>query len=133
MFLQITTTHRPATDLGYLLHKNPSRAHDLELSFGRARIVFPEAREERCTAALILDIDGVALIRGKGDGEGLLSHYVNDRPYAASSFLAVAMGRTMREAIGGRSRERQGLADTAIPLETLVAGARWCRARAPLV
>lgn len=121
MFLQITTTHRPATDLGYLLHKNPSRAHDLELSFGRARIVFPEAREERCTAALILDIDGVALMRGKGDGEGLLSHYVNDRPYAASSFLAVAMGRTMREAIGGRSRERQGLADTAIPLETLVA------------
>jgi 3' terminal RNA ribose 2'-O-methyltransferase Hen1 len=121
MFLQITTTHRPATDLGYLLHKNPARAHDLDLSFGRARIVFPEASEERCTAALILHIDPVALVRGKGNGEGLLAQYVNDRPYVASSFLAVAMGRCMREAIGGRSRERQALADTAIPLELIVA------------
>ena len=122
MFLQITTTHRPATDLGYLLHKNPARAHDLELSFGRTRLVFPEASEERCTAALILEVDPVALVRGKGGhGEGLLAQYVNDRPYVASSFLAVAMGRAMREAIGGRSRERQALADTTIPLETMVA------------
>ena len=120
MFLQITTTHRPATDLGYLLHKNPARAHDVELSFGRARLIFPEASEERSSAALILDIDPVALVRGKGSGEGLLAQYVNDRPYAASSFLAVAMGRTLREAIGGRSRERQQLADMPIPLEIIV-------------
>lgn len=121
MYLSITTTHRPATDLGYLLHKNPSRAHEVELAFGRARLFYPEADEARCTAALVLDIDPVALVRGKGHSDGLLAQYVNDRPYAASSFLSVAIGRALREAIGGRSRERQSLADTAIPLEIVVA------------
>ena len=67
-----------------------------------------------------MDIDPVALVRGKGAGEGLLDQYVNDRPYAASSFLSVAMGRLLREAISGRSKERQALADTAIPLEAIV-------------
>jgi 3' terminal RNA ribose 2'-O-methyltransferase Hen1 len=121
MFLQISTTHRPATDLGYLLHKNPGRAHEVELAFGKARLFYPAASEDRCTAALVLEIDPVALVRGKGTGDGLLSQYVNDRPYAASSFLAVAMGRALREAIQGRSRERQTVADAAIPLEITVA------------
>ena len=121
MFLQITTTHRPATDLGYLLHKNPARAHEVELPFGMARLFFPQAHEACCTAALVLDIDPVSLVRGKGSGEGLLEQYVNDRPYAASSFLSVAMGRTLREAIGGRSRERPDLAASDIPLEVTVA------------
>ncbi len=65
MFLQITTTHQPATDLGYLLHKNPGRSHEVELAFGKARLFYPEANEARCTAALVLDIDPVALVRGK--------------------------------------------------------------------
>lgn len=121
MFLQISTTHRPATDLGYLLHKNPERAHEVELAFGKARLFYPAASEDLCTATLVLDIDPVALVRGKGTGDGLLSQYVNDRPYAASSFLAVAMGRAMREAIQGRSRERQAVADVAIPLVVTVA------------
>jgi 3' terminal RNA ribose 2'-O-methyltransferase Hen1 len=120
LFLQITTTHRPATDLGFLLHKNPARMHELELSFGKARLFFPEATNERCTAALALDVDPVALVRGKGGADGLLEHYVNDRPYAASSFLSVAMGRLMREAISGRSRERQALAESCIPLEAII-------------
>lgn len=128
MYLQITTSHRPATDLGYLLHKNPARAHAIELAFGTARLFFPQASEETCSAVLVLDIDPVALVRGKGAGEGLLAQYVNDRPYAASSFLAVAMGRALREALQGRSRERQALADNAIPLEVTVAPlpARGC-------
>jgi 3' terminal RNA ribose 2'-O-methyltransferase Hen1 len=120
MFLQITTTHQPATDLGYLLHKNPGRMHELELAFGTGRLFFSEATEARCTAVLVMDVDPVALVRGKGAGEGLLDQYVNDRPYAASSFLSVAMGRLMREAISGRSKERQDLAETAIPLEAVV-------------
>ena len=120
MFLSISTTHRPATDLGFLLHKNPERVHDLELAFGRVRVFYPEASEARCTAALVLDVDPVALVRGKGGSDGLLSQYVNDRPYAASSFLSVAMGRALREAVSGRSRERQALADSAIPLEVTV-------------
>lgn len=120
MFIQITTTHRPATDLGYLLHKNPARLHEHELAFGRARLFFPEAADDRCSAAMVLDVDPVALVRGKGHSDGMLEQYVNDRPYAASSFLSVAMGRMMREAISGRSRERQALAETAIPLEAVV-------------
>ncbi|MEQ1694700.1 MAG: IS1182 family transposase [Hyphomicrobiaceae bacterium] len=92
MFLQITTTHQPATDLGYLLHKNPGRVHELELAFGKGRLFFPLASEAVCTAVLAMDVDPVALVRGKGTGDGLLDQYVNDRPYAASSFLSVAMG-----------------------------------------
>jgi 3' terminal RNA ribose 2'-O-methyltransferase Hen1 len=68
----------------------------------------------------VLDVDPVALVRGKGQNDGLLDQYVNDRPYAASSFLSVAMGRMMREAISGRSRERQDVADTKIALEAVV-------------
>lgn len=120
MFLQISTTHRPATDLGFLLHKNPQRAHEVELAFGAARLFYPRADEACCTAALVLDIDPVALVRGKGERDGLLAQYVNDRPYAASSFLAVAIGRALREAVNGRSRERQALADGPIPLEMIV-------------
>jgi 3' terminal RNA ribose 2'-O-methyltransferase Hen1 len=120
VFLQITTTHHPATDLGFLLHKNPERMHMHDLAFGKARLFFPEATAERCSAALVLDVDPVALVRGKGQGDGLLDQYVNDRPYAASSFLSVAMGRMMREAISGRSRERQDLAYGSIPLQALV-------------
>src|SRR6476646_395771 len=94
MLLTITTTHQPATDLGYLLHKNPARMQSFDLSFGQAHVVYPEASMERCTAALVLDIDPIGLVRGRrgpqGDG-GLLMQYVNDRPYVASSFLSVAI------------------------------------------
>src|SRR5689334_18089906 len=99
MYLSIATTHRPATDLGFLLHKNPQRVHETELSFGKAFVVYPEAGEDRCEAVLMLDIDPVGLVRGKGQGAGLMDSYVNDRPYAASSFLAVALGRVFRTAM----------------------------------
>lgn len=120
MYLEITTTHHPATDLGFLLHKNPARLHELDLAFGKVWLCYPEATEECCTAALILDIDPVGLVRGKSGADGLMQQYVNDRPYAASSFLSVAMGRMIREAISGRSKERQTLAETAIPLSVRV-------------
>ncbi len=89
MLLTLTTTHRPATDLGYLLHKNPENVQSFELSFGRAHVFYPEASEARCSAALLLDVDAVELVRNrKGpSGEGFaLDQYVSDRPYAASSF-----------------------------------------------
>ena len=90
MLLTITTTHRPATDLGFLLHKHPDRFQSYDLSFGQAHAYYPEATEGRCTACLLLDVDPVGIVRGKGSAEGLLSQYVNDRPYVASSFLSVA-------------------------------------------
>ena len=69
MLLTIATTHRPATDLGFLLHKHPERVHEFSLPFGTAHVFYPEATEERCTAALILDVDPVALVRrGRGPG-----------------------------------------------------------------
>jgi len=118
MLLTISTTHQPATDLGYLLHKNPARLQTEELSFGTGYLFYPEASAERCTVALLIEIDPVALVRGRGPaGEGgQLEQYVNDRPYAANSFLSVAMGRIFATAISGRSKERQDLAASAIPL-----------------
>lgn len=125
MYLAISTAHRPATDLGYLLHKHPERVHEVELSFGRALVCYPEASEERCTAALILDIDAIGLVRGAA---GLGDQYVNDRPYAASSFLSVALGRAYGTTLSGRSKLRQELADHPIPLEATVAPLA-CRGR----
>ncbi len=120
MFLSIATTHHPATDLGFLLHKHPERVHETELPFGKAFVFYPQAEEARCEAALVLDIDPIGLVRGKGSSDGLLDRYVNDRPYAASSFLSVALGRALRTAMSGASRERPELAETDIPLEVVV-------------
>jgi len=118
MLLTITTTCRPATDLGYLLHKNPARCQEFSLSFGKAHVFYPEAAEDRCTAALLLDVDPVGLIRGRSRNRkgGPLSQYVNDRPFVASSFLSVAISRVFGTALSGRSKERPELAATAIPL-----------------
>jgi 3' terminal RNA ribose 2'-O-methyltransferase Hen1 len=120
MLLSITTTCRPATDLGYLLHKHPARSHELELAFGRAHMFYPEATDERCTFALLLDIDPVGLVRGGGKDGGLLDQYVNDRPYAASSFLSVAIAKALRTALGGRCEQRPDLVQQRIPLSALV-------------
>src|SRR5215472_8162465 len=119
MLLTVTTTHRPATDLGYLLHKNPARVQTEELSFGKAHVFYSEAGESHCTAAILLEVDPVGLVRGRRDpaGEGgQLEQYVNDRPYGANSFMSVALGRLFTTALNGKSKERQQLAETAIPL-----------------
>lgn len=119
MLLTITYSGRPATDLGYLLHKNPARIHSAELSFGQAHIFYPEANEERCTAALALEIDPIGLVRNRRGprGEGYsLDQYVNDRPYVASSFLSVAIARMFGTTLSGKSKQRQELAEKALPL-----------------
>ena len=117
MLLTISTTQSPATDLGYLLHKNPQRLHSQDLGFGQAHVFYPEARDDLCTAALMLDVDPIGLVRRKGPaGDGFaLEQYVNDRPYVASSFLSVALGQVFRTAMTGRSKDRQGLADSEVP------------------
>ena len=121
MLLTLSTTHRPATDLGYLLHKNPARAQVFELSFGKAHVFYPEASEERCTAALLLDVDPIALVRGRG---AVLTDYVNDRPYICSSFLCVAISRVFGSALGGRSSERPELVGQSLPLSAGLASLR---------
>jgi len=121
MLLTLTTTHRPATDLGYLLAKNPARCQTFEMAFGKAHVFYPAAEADRCTAALLLDLDPVGLVRGRARGPGgeagALAQYVNDRPYVASSFLSVAIARILGSALRGESKGRQNLADTPIPLE----------------
>jgi 3' terminal RNA ribose 2'-O-methyltransferase Hen1 len=114
MLLTITTTHQPATDLGYLLHKHPERVQEFNLAFGKAHVFYTEATDERCTAALLLDIDPIGLVRGKGDFA--LAQYVNDRPYAASSFLSVAIADVYRTALSGVCKTRPELVETPIPL-----------------
>src|SRR2546430_11189849 len=135
MLLTITTTHQPATDLGYLLHKNPGRLQTAELSMGKAHVFYPEATPGRCTAALLLEVDPVALVRnrkGPGGDAGTLKQYVNDRPYVASSFLSVGIAQGFGSAMGGRSKDRPELAETPIPLEATIA-VLPCRGGEPLL
>ncbi len=117
MLFTLTTTFQPATDLGYLLYKHPARVQQFDLAFGQAHVFYPEATAERCTAALLLDIDPVGLVRRSGDNTFALEQYVNDRPYVASSFLSVAIAQVYRTALGGRCDDRPELAETPIPLE----------------
>ncbi len=118
MLLTVTTTHRPATDLGFLLHKHPDRLQSFGLPFGRAHVVYPEAGEDRCTAALVLDVDPVGLVRRGRGGHGFaLAEYVNDRPYVASSFLSVALVTVFKSAMNGVCKERPELVASALPLE----------------
>jgi 3' terminal RNA ribose 2'-O-methyltransferase Hen1 len=122
MFLALTTTYRPATDLGFLLHKNPDSVRSVPMWFGHAHVFFPEATEERCTAALLLEVDPVGLVRRRGRAAeaGSLEPYVNDRPYVASSFMSVALAKLFGTAMTGQSAERPDLAETAIPLNVHV-------------
>ncbi len=123
VYLTITSTTADATDLGYLLHKHPERAQSIEVTAGRAHVFYPEASAERCTVALLVEVDPVALARGRGrraGGESLLGQYVNDRPYAASSMLAVALGKAFRTALAGRCDARPELVAVPLDLEVRV-------------
>jgi 3' terminal RNA ribose 2'-O-methyltransferase Hen1 len=114
VLLTVTTTASPATDLGYLLHKHPARVQSFDVASGTAHVFYPEASQGRCTVALLLEVDPVALVRGPGDS---VTHYVNDRPYAASSLFAVALKGVFGTALAGRCEARPELAASAIPLE----------------
>ena len=115
----MSPSHPHRCYLGYLLHKHPDRLQTYPTSAGAAHVFYPEATPERCTAALLLEVDPIALVRGPAghkhtDGE--LAQYVNDRPYAASSMLAVAIKEAFRTALTGRCDARPDLAASPIPL-----------------
>ncbi|MDJ0615140.1 MAG: 3' terminal RNA ribose 2'-O-methyltransferase Hen1 [Rhizobiaceae bacterium] len=118
---QDKTKSYSATDLGFLLHKHPAHMHERDTGAGKAIIFYPCVSEDKTTSVLYLDIDPVALVRGKNQqSDGLLAQYVNDRPYVANSFLSVALGRSFGQSMSGKSKERQELADTELPFEAKV-------------
>lgn len=119
MLLTITTTYSPATDLGFLLHKHPERLQSFELAYGQAHVFYPEANAEKCTAALLLDVDSIGLVRrnhGQMQDNFALAEYVNDRPYVASSFMSVAIAKVFSSALSRKSKDRPELVETPIPL-----------------
>ncbi len=129
MLLTITSEAERATDLGYLLHKNPANVFQATTSFGRVLVFYPEATERRCTAALLLEVDPVGLVRGRGS---TLDQYVNDRPYVASSLMSVAIGEAYRTALGGRCAKLPDRVDEAMPLTAELAAVS-CSAGEPLI
>ncbi|PTA42444.1 3' terminal RNA ribose 2'-O-methyltransferase Hen1 [Micromonospora sp. RP3T] len=137
MLLTLTTTHRPATDLGHLLVKHPDRVQSFDLPAGTAHVFYPEADEARCTAALLVEVDPLKLGGGRGRRQSTapegftLGQYVNDRPYAASSLLSSALTKVFRSALRGESRDRPELAATDLPLTVRVPVLR-CRGGAEL-
>jgi len=122
VLLTLTTTHNPATDLGHLLRKNPARPQSFTLTFGKAHVFYPEAAADRCTVALLVEVDPVGLVRkhrGPSGEGGALEQYVNDRPYASSSFLSVALAEVFGSALSGTSKERPELVNTPLPLRVV--------------
>jgi 3' terminal RNA ribose 2'-O-methyltransferase Hen1 len=119
MLLTITTTHQPATDLGFLLHKHPDRCQSFDLSCGKLHVFYPEVGPEHCSACLLLDVDPIGMVRDR-NARFLLAQYVNDRPYAASSFMSVALAQVFRSALQGQCKDRPELAATPIPLSARI-------------
>ena len=120
MLLNITTTHKPANDLGYLLHKHPAKLQSIDLSIGKAHIFYPENSDERTTASLLLDIDPIDMVRGGRNlsGKGFsLGQYVNDRPYVASSFMSVAIAKAFSTAMNGKCSKKPELVNIKMPFE----------------
>ena len=121
MLLTITYTGNNTQDLGYLLHKNPSRPQQFEISYGKAYVFYPEVSDERTTVALLLDIDPLDLAKGKvGSGEGGLFDYVNDRPYVCSSFMSAAISRIFGAAMNGKCKEKPELAEMPLELSATI-------------
>ncbi|GAA1492821.1 3' terminal RNA ribose 2'-O-methyltransferase Hen1 [Curtobacterium herbarum] len=119
MLVTITTRGDAAPDLSHLLHKHPERAQSFDLSVGTAHVFYPADTPDECTAALLLEVDAIALARSKryGADAQALSRYVNDRPYASTSMLALAIGQVFRSAMGGRSASRPERAAEPLDLE----------------
>ena len=118
MLVSLTSTTPPATDLGFLLHKHPDRVRSVDVGLGQAHVFYPEATPQRCTATLFVEVDPIDLARGaKGRRPQGLEPYVNDRPYAASSMLSVALGRVFGTAMSGTCDARPELVAASLDLE----------------
>src|SRR3954467_8683598 len=124
MLLTLTTTHHPASDLSYLLHKHPAKTQEVEITAGKVHIFYTEVSDEKCTVALLLDIDPIGLVRkntGPSGNDFALEQYVNDRPYVASSFMSAAISKAFGTAMNGRCKDKPELVTVPMPLEVELA------------
>lgn len=118
MLVSLTSTTPVATDLGYLLHKHPDRVRSVDVGFGRAHVFYPEATPQRCTATTCVEVDPFGRTRHRQHRRAQgLEPYLNDRPYAASSMLSVALGRLFRTALNGTCEARPELVGQPLDLE----------------
>jgi len=118
MLLEISTTHNPATDLGFLLHKHPDKVQEIDLAIGKAHIFYPEANQNRCTICLLLDINPIEVIKSKKNIRNFLQeNYVNDRTYTSNSFMSTAIVKAFGSAINGTCHTRPELPETKMPFE----------------
>lgn len=122
MLLNISTTHTPATDLSFLLHKHPEKLQSVELSAGEAHIFYSEATAEKCSVNLLLDINPIELVKNSRNNttDFALAHYVNDRPYVASSFLSVAISKAFSTALNGKCSKHPELVDQVMDFDVAI-------------
>ena len=119
MLLTITAEGENAAALSFLLHKHPDKLQQVELSVGAAYIFYPECEKEKVTAALLLDIDPIGMVRNAKNFAGkdfLLGQYVNDRPYVASSFMSSAISKAFSSAMNGSCKEHPEFIDMPLTL-----------------
>ena len=119
MLLTITAEGENAAALSFLLHKHPDKLQQVELSVGAAYIFYPECEKEKVTAALLLDIDPIGMVRNAKNFVGkdfLLGQYVNDRPYVASSFVSSAISKAFSSAMNGSCKEHPEFIDMPLAL-----------------
>lgn len=119
MLLTITAEGENAAALSFLLHKHPDTLQQVELSVGVAYIFYPECEKEKVTAALLLDIDPIGMVRNAKNFVGkdfLLGQYVNDRPYVASSFMSSAISKAFSSAMNGSCKEHPEFIDMPLAL-----------------
>jgi 3' terminal RNA ribose 2'-O-methyltransferase hen1 len=119
MLLTITAEGENAAALSFLLHKHPDKLQQVELSVGAAYIFYPECEKEKVTAALLLDIDPIGMVRNAKNFAGkdfLLGQYVNDRPYVASSFVSSAISKAFSSAMNGSCKEHPEFIDMPLAL-----------------
>ncbi len=119
MLLTITAEGENAAALSFLMHKHPDKLQQVELSVGTAYIFYPECKKEKVTAALLLDIDPIGMVRNAKNFAGkdfLLGQYVNDRPYVASSFMSSAISKAFSSAMNGSCKEHPEFIDMPLAL-----------------
>lgn len=122
MLLTINTQYNPASDLGFIYGKHPSKLQSVEISSGKAHVFYPVLNQEACTLALLLEIDPVGLVRKENAQDAFaLDQYVNDRPYVAASLMANAFSKALGSAMNGKCKERPDLAEKSLPLTAKIA------------